>query len=260
MGKPESLRLGKREYEHDERTLRIGELLAPAVFTIPHTWDFDLGRFTLPLGLWGNDKWQNSVIVARGNHLLRSERAATKVTLPLVEEQIIAKYKELSGAQEPGDEHDQGLGMLTAMRDWRRGWQLGRHTHTLAAYGELSSDPFELRVASFLLNGIQLGLALPMTALQQWQSDLAWDDTGHEDKDAEPGSWGLHTVYAKHFDEHGIFAVTWGCEQYMTNRFLVRYCDERWAVIDDVARHVHYLDVDRLLDYLRKLDAQSFHQ
>lgn len=251
----EGKRLGKQAHRVDERTLMMAGLMAPAEYSVPNVWDLDAHRTSMPLGLWGNDKWGDCTIVARGNHLVRLERLDTRSTVPLVESMVVDTYKRLTGAQSPGDNNDTGLVMLDVMKDWRGGWALpvyknGRN-YSIEAYGELSKDHAVLRAAAFLLGGIELGIALPLSAADQIDAGQEWDVvTGPH---SQPGSWGGHAVYVKHFDQGGMWCVTWGREQYMTNRFIDTYADERWAVVDKIDNHGHWLDAQKLKDYLAGL-------
>jgi hypothetical protein len=254
-------RLGKKEYEHDPRTMVMRDMFVPEEFSVPNTWDFDARRSKLPMGLWGNEEFGDCVLVGRGNQMVRNERIETRRTLPLSTAQVVDKYKEMTGCVTPGDEHDTGLYVIDALRDWRHGWDLTfgktQRTYTIAAFGALDDDHTQLRAAAFLLNGIQFGIWLPETAWTQYRNGEAWDDTGTDEPAAQPGSWGGHLVYAKHFDEGGFWCITWGGEQYMTNRFITRYADERWAIVDALNNHSRYLNVDKMIGYLRSIGASG---
>ena len=262
--KLDAMRLGKKEHRYDERTLRLvaeGVFDVPLDVKIPQSWDFDAKRSKLPLGLWGNDEYGDCVIVGRGNQLVRNERVETRKTIPLTTEMVVAEYKRLTGTITAGDPNDRGLVVLDALKDWYAGWELpiykGGRTYGIQAYGELDKyDREQLRAAMYLLNGIQLGIGLPRTAYDQLRRGQAWDDTGTDVPGAQPWSWGGHLVYAKKFDEGGITCITWGVEVYMTNRFIERYCDEVWAVVDKLNSAGRWIDVDKLLKYLRDVGAK----
>lgn len=263
MDRNELPRLGKKGYVHDPRTLMMNLVLAPPpTIAIPATWDFDKHRAKLPLGLWGNDEFGDCVLVGRANHLVRNDRVETRRTLPITTNQVVGRYKEMTGCVNPGDSHDTGLAVIEALRDWRAGWMLKFGTkapanYRIQAFGGLSyTDRHELRAAAYLLHGIQFGIVLPNTAKEQWRKGQEWDDTGTDEYDAQPGSWGGHLVYAKRYDDGGFYCVTWGNEQYMTNRFIERYCDEAWAAVDALNDHSRYMNVDLFLKYLRDVGAQ----
>jgi hypothetical protein len=118
--------LGKQPYRYDERTLRLGLLMAPEQ-PPPASFDADKGKKPFPLEMWGNDAYGDCVFVAGANGLIRLERAESRRTLPIKEDTVLAKYKALTGCESPGDANDEGFVMLDAFRDWRNsGWQVGK--------------------------------------------------------------------------------------------------------------------------------------
>jgi hypothetical protein len=257
------MKLGKKEYREDERTLRLTpEFMAtPPGVTIPDEFDFDVHRSTFPThNGWGNFDYGDCVLAGRANNLVRLERIETRHTVPLTEEMVVDKYKAMTGCQSPGDANDTGLVVLDALSDWRAGWPLDVYknprTYKIAAYGLLNErDREQLRTATFLLDGIQFGLALPWSANAQISNGQAWDVD--DSADGEPGSWGGHLVYAKHYDSGGIYCITWGREQYMTNAFIEKYCDEAWVVVDDLETRSKYVDVAKLTQYLHDIGASN---
>jgi hypothetical protein len=247
--------LGKQPYRYDERTLRLGLLMAPEQ-PPPASFDADKGKKPFPLEMWGNDAYGDCVFVAGANGLIRLERAESRRTLPIKDETVLAKYKALTGCESPGDANDEGFVMLDAFRDWRNsGWQVGKKEFKIAAYGELNpKDANQLRLAIYYLGGIHFGFALPITAQRQTDQGK-WDDVGDDRSEAQPGSWGGHAVFAKAYDPYGITVLTWGMEVYATNAFIARYADEAWAVVDDLDGQSHWLNVRAMLDHLRSIGA-----
>lgn len=253
----EDLKLGKQAYQFDRRTAKIADFLAPAAFSVPNVYDLDKGRVKMPIGLWGNDKWGDCVLVARGNQLVRLERLDTRHSVPLNESMVVNTYKEMTGSVSPGDANDNGLVMLEAMKLWRTGWKLPvtkkGHTYSIYAFGELESGHNELRAACYLLGGVQFGISLPLSAADQLRAGHAWDvPPGGPVGRGAPGSWGGHAVYSKRYDSGGFYDLTWGIEHYMTDRFIETYADEAWAVVDTLTGK-HHLDQGKLNDYLTRL-------
>lgn len=248
-------RLGKLKHVFDERTLSLARLLAPPPMAVPHVYDVDTGRKPMVFGIWGNNRFGDCVYVTRGNHLVRLERLDTRRTVPITEEMIVGDYMAHTGCQSPGDANDTGYEMIVSLREWRAGWHLPVYkkgmTFPISAFGALSSDHSVLRTAAFLLGGIELGIWLPLSAADQIDAGQQWDVA--DGPRGEPGSWGGHAVYVKHYDEGGMWCVTWGREQYMTNAFIDKYADEHWAVVDKIESHSKYLDEQRLRQYLADL-------
>lgn len=251
----EGKRLGKLAAVPDKRTLMLAPFLAPPHMAVPHVYDVDAGRRPMPYGLWGNDQFGDCVFVTNANHLVREERLDTRKSIPITTEIVVDEYKLRTGCVSPGDAHDTGYEMIQRLREWRQGWHLPVYktgfTSTIDAFGGLTADHSILRAAAYLLGGIELGIWLPLTALDQIDAGQQWDAaTGPR---SEPGSWGGHAVYVKHYDDGGMWCITWGREQYMTNAFIDQYVDERWAVVDKLQSHGKYLDEAKLRQYLADL-------
>lgn len=270
-----SVRLGKLEYRHDPRTARLGQFLAPAPgLKVPTLDDFDHGRAPFPVSSWGNDQWSNCVIGGRVNHALRLERVERHATPLITPNEAVDEYKSECLRQfghapaTAGDGYDNGLYVLEAIKDWRNeGWQIrltkrskNPSKQSIAAYGEIDKmDTAEVRAAIFFMHGVQMGLSLPNTAARQWASHQAWTVAEGNDPDTQPGSWGGHLVYCKRYDAGGVYCMTWGHEVYMTNAFIARYCDECWAVVDDLDNNKvsRYLDVQAMIQHLRDVGASG---
>ena len=265
------MRLGKREYHHDEKTMMLGNFMAPPV--VPAKHDFDAHRAKFPLHVWGNDAWGNCVKVGQANQLTRLERIEQRRTLKLQTDHIVKAYQEEVARQFgtapefPGDENDHGLVVLHNLRNWRNiGWPLDftkkpddERVYTISAFGELEPNDYEqLKAACYLLHGIHLGIWLPV-AVQGVYSK--WDYKPEEDTGPAwaPGSWGGHLVYAKAYDGDEMEILTWGQKVRVTKSFLARYCDEAWAVVDnfDNWRRSKQIDVEGMLAYLREIGARG---
>ena len=254
----EYMRLGKKEYEHDSRTLMVTPFLAPEIIA-PPKFDFDKGRAAFPRHMWGNDQYGDCVFAGRAKHLLSLERIEQRRNIPLYDTDVINLYKALTGCQSPGDPHDTGYVILYAMRDWRNnGWTTpyANRNFKIAAYGELEpKDGDQLRRAVYALSGIHMGLWLPRAAQHMGN---VWDYNGETTPEFKPGSWGGHLVYCKAYDKTGIKALTWGEEITLTNSFVDKYCDEAWAVVDnfDSWRVKQTIDVEALQRKLQSITNQ----
>lgn len=253
--KRENVRLGKKDYVYDEKTLKLGPVFSPTL-VIPHTFDFDAGRSKFPLDMWGNDKWGDCAKVAQANQVIRLERLEQRRTLKLTTSDVVAAYQAETGAQEPGDPRDTGLVMLNNNRLWRHvGFPFKNHFYNIAAFGELDPhEPDQLRAAIYLLHGVQFGFSLPR-ACQTMGNE--WDYRGETGPEWQPGSWGGHAVFGKRYDEGGVEVLTWGEEVYVTNTFIDRYCDEAWAVVDnfDNWRKRPEIDINAVIGHLNEIGA-----
>jgi hypothetical protein len=250
-----NVRLGKKEYKYDPRTVLMGRLLVPPPEKeAPSRYDHDKGKKVFPLDVWGNDEWGDCVFVSEANGLVRLERTESRRTISINEEVVVGKYKTMTGSQSPGDGKDQGYVILDALKDWRNnGWTVGKKTYKIAAYGELDkNDGRELRQAIWLLGGIYIGVGLPRYVSGLVRNGVkTWDVVPTETQDTQPWSWGGHAMFAKRYDKDGIYVLTWGTEVKLTNAFVARYCDEAWAVVDDLQGRSTRIDVAALTHILR---------
>lgn len=246
-------KLGKQDHKYDKRTLKLGTFLLPEI-RVPAQYDFDKNKRPIPIPDWGNLTWGNCVVAGEANHLLRMERIEQRRTVPLSEEAVVRRYKALSGAQKPGDDHDTGLIVLEAMRQWRKGgWNVGSKNYKIAAYGELEpGDGKQLRMAAYVLHGIHFGFSLPNAAQRMGK---IWDYNGETGQEWRPGSWGGHLVYGKAFNPGGFEILSWGLKVFVRNSFIEHYCDEAWAVVDslDSWRVKQTVNVTKLLGQLGQI-------
>ncbi len=116
-----------------------------------------------------------------------------------------------------------------------------------------AADEAEVRTAVYLLTGAGCGLLLPRSAQAQIAAGKPWDVS--RGPDARPGSWGGHYVYFSGYTDAGPVCVTWGRKQQITWRFLKKYCDELFAIVDNRDRFLKKspVDVSKLDGYLSQL-------
>jgi hypothetical protein len=228
---------------------------------VPASYDFDKNKTPIALLRWGNDKWGDCVIAGEANHLLRLERIEQRRTVRMTDDTAVERYKALTGAQVPGDDKDEGLVVLDAMRDWRNsGWTINNRNYTIAAYGELKpGDRQQLRMASYTLHGVHLGFSLPISTQKMGS---VWDYTGQSGSEWRPGSWGGHLVFSKRFTADGLEILTWGEKVFVTNEFIEKYCDEAWAVVDsfDSWRIKQTIDVNKLIQQISEISSHPINQ
>jgi hypothetical protein len=258
----DNFKTGKQPPKTDNKTVMMADFIDTGVLT-PDEFDWDKGRSPFPKNVWGNDDYGNCVFAAEANQMLRFERAETRRTLKLTDDQVIARYKALTGCVSPGDDRDNGFVILDALRDWRAGWDLQFGTHKrqykISAFGSIDiSNSKLLDTCIYLFDGVQLGFDLPLTARAQTHNGV-WDYDPNGGSLAQPGSWGGHAVWGVAYSHTGIEIITWGRRVKVTTAFCQNYMDEGWVVIDDLDswRLTHgILKVDKLLDYFSQVGIQ----
>ncbi len=267
------LRLGKQEYEHDERTLRMASFMVTTI-TVPKVFDFDKSRKAFPQSPFGNTSWGNCVKVGQVNALLRTERLEQRRTLPITPEMVVQAYMEECERQfgpprpqTPGDERDNGLFVIKNLGNWRNiGWTLDftkkpndSKTYKIAAYGELDpGNAQQLRQGIYLMHGIQMGFWLPRAA-QSMTNQGYWEFNNEGGSQWSPGGWGGHLVYAYRYDADSVWVKSWGRDIRVNNAFVEKYCDEAWAVVDDFNSDTakRRLKVDAMKKQLREIGASN---
>jgi hypothetical protein len=131
----------------------------------------------------------------------------------------------------------------------KNGWKVGGKTFKIHAFANVPIVNHKLvRTGNFLLNGLQFGIDLPLTA--QDQIGKVWEYLPGKIGN-EPGSWGGHLVWNKDYPDGLPNVITWGEEQEMTWEFAEHYVDETFAIVDDRNCKASVLDVPRLEQYLK---------
>jgi hypothetical protein len=135
-----------------------------------------------------NDKYGDCVIAATANMTRNFENFEQGKDPAITDADVKTQYfKETGGA-------DAGLVELDHLNTWRKsGFLAGGKVYTIHGFASVDwKNHDEVKYCIYLLNGIFLGLALPITA--QSQTDL-WTvvDPALQGNSA-PGSWGYHAV------------------------------------------------------------------
>jgi len=248
-------RLGKRKPKLDKRTLPF-KCALKGLPPIPETFDLETDK-KFPTPLYANDLYGDCVIAGRAHHTLRFEHTEQDKILNISDEEVLNQYwkegKKFCFDKKP----DRGLVMLDSLKHWRKdGWTAAGQEYNIYAFAKINQfDPYEVRAAIYLLNGINVGLALPNSARNQ---DI-WSVVS---SDNVPGSWGGHCVYCPPVWGKDSFqlkplilCVTWGGLKLMTFEFFTRYTDEAYAVLDDKNKWQvdSRIDVYLLESYLNSL-------
>jgi hypothetical protein len=255
-------KLGKRPVKIDPRNIKLAKILK-ILPPIPSEYDFDKahGNFKFPTDAWGNageDAVGDCVEVASYSHQVRAESIEQSKIISITREDVVNQYFKESGGL------DYGLVMLDHMKEWvnnglrvggRKLWCLrwGGDLYRADAFAEVNPKSMdEVYAAIYLLYGVQLGIALPMTA--QDQIGKVWDVV--DGPGNQPGSWGGHAVDGLAYSKgNWIECFTWGERQPMTIRFFQKYCDEIYALVDSIDDWigVDVFDIEKLRGYLAEV-------
>jgi hypothetical protein len=257
-----TFKLGKLPARHDDRTIRLRSIFMDRVLpTVPDSFDVDQAlALSIPLPMFGNDKWGDCVMASRAHMTLRFEGFEQSKILAIKDSEVLNEYwkeqQRCSLLRLLIRHPDNGLNELDSLKAWRKGWKAAGKTYDIYAFAGIDwKIPQEIMASISFLRGAYTGVALPVSAQAQTGPGLVWDvDTT---ADGEPGSWGLHSIYLKAYNKVGPTAITWGALQQMTWAFVDRYFDEAYGVVDDRDRFLKNspVDVNALGAILREIAA-----
>jgi hypothetical protein len=219
-------------------------------FHAPTRYDFDKGRTRFPFEEWDSPKWKMDVIASQTNQLLRFGRIDQRRTLDIRAQDLVSRYKRLTGTRKLDDQNDIGISVLDAMRLWRNaGWKLRDNDYKISVYGEIEPNEHDLmRTAIYIFRGVHIGLWLPKVVKQITATGNVWDYDGQQTEMWKPGSLGGVLAYCKAYDSNSYEILLWGRKLIVSNRFVDHYSDECWIAsegLDYWGKSV--LDMDSLV-------------
>jgi hypothetical protein len=257
---PTAVRLGKKAgVVEDPRTFKLAQLLDTTDLPpVMKEW-----RIAVKLRDWpmfANDRYGCCVFATHAHRVMAQEwSSGRRDPLPVKTDQVLAFYSDVTGFREDDPSTDNGAYLIDALRFLRKtgfGLETDQSQHTIGAYARVDAigPTDEFKRAAHLFGGLTLGLALPVRA----QGQDVWTDTGRDDWEDKPYSWGGHSVEMIGYANGGITFVTWGREQHATWSWVARYVDEAWALISEdfinrLGRTPQGLDVERLQQLLSAL-------
>lgn len=216
---------GKLAPKHDERTLMFSSVLRAPV-KLPATYSIDLAHPGARPHMFLNDTYGDCVMAARAEQQLRFDLLRNGKVPTITDAEVKKEYfKETGGG-------DDGLVILDSLKAWRKGWTAGGKKRTIDAYASVNfKNVDELKQAIYLHGGIPTGVELPDDAMDEFTSGKAWTNTKLR-PDPEEG----HCVYLTGWTATNFTAITWAQYQNVSPAWLKKYCDEAWAVMDNMSQ------------------------
>jgi hypothetical protein len=246
-------RLGKNRPVVDDRTLRLGSYIKPALPAPPTAVEY--GDQVPSWPMYGNDQYGDCTCAAAG-HMIQNwtANAATEVTVP--DPSVITFYEHFVGTPPPPDA---GCNMLQVLRYWRKDGLAG---HKVLAFASIDlRDQVQAGSAVWLFGSIYIGVALPDFAVQGDMLTVPWVvPPGGPVGSAAPNPDNGHCIPAVAYDATSLYVVTWGELKSMSWDFYNAYADESFAVISQDFITANGLnpagfDLDALLADLKEITA-----
>jgi hypothetical protein len=223
------LLLGKKAPKRDTRDLLLKDFLTPTPAPVTVDWYMGVTQF----GMMLNNTLGDCTCAAVGH----GEQVATLIgpygeTTP-VDDAILGLYEKACGYVPGNPATDQGGDINTVLNSVRNsglGKKEGgkRHHRPLYSYSAVDYTQVDaVKEAIATLGVVNIGLQLPLSA--QAQTGTLW--TNASGPNAQPGSWGGHSVVVCAYDAKTITCITWGQLQPMTWEFFATYVDEAFALL-----------------------------
>ena len=216
---------GKAPAKRDDRNLNLVDVLREED-PLPVEYDFDDEHRGIPTPTFGNDKVKkvkNCVIAGRAHQTLRFEMVEQGGLINITDEDVAREFRKQAG------EENNDIQVLESLKLWRtRGWEAAGQHFKIFSFAEIKDRTDHEPIKRAIINtGVGLGFVLPDSALTQFEAGQPWEITRER-----PGN--PHYVYVSGYTKEGPVCVTWGRKQRMSWAFVDEYCDEAYAIIDDI--------------------------
>lgn len=246
-------KFGKLPPKIDKRTLMLKHVLKKELPPVPDRFSVDesCGAVFEPCD-YGNKKWGDCVIAARAVQTLRLEYFEQKKVVPITTDDCLNEYWKEQNALGNIGKPDDGLVMLDSLKAWRTaGWIAAEDLYTIHAFAAVNPrNKLQVQRGIFFLRGVQLGVQVPKSALDQFDHGLVWTVT-ETNSPIECG----HCIALTGYDDFGVSCVTWGEETKIAWNWLKRYADEGFVVIDSPDTPNGAVDISKLEGYLASITS-----
>lgn len=218
-----SRKLGKLAPKFNHRTLDFARYLKPTALAPPPSKTYWEYRVPSDWKMYANDTVGDCTCAAMA-HLLMNWTAHTGAMVSPAIEEVLSIYSAITGYDPISGTNDNGAAITDTLDYW--------HTHPLSGHkidGWVQIDPTNLehvKQAIYLFGGLDIGVQLPSSAMDQTDAHKAWDvlpDDGGLD--------GGHCIPLFGYGSAGTTAITWGARQQITWEWMQKYCDECYAIV-----------------------------
>lgn len=212
--------------------------------TPPRSLDYSNRVKQYPMAL--NDTYGDCTI-AGIIHMLQLIYAEVGETFEYPGDEAVKKeYFKLSNGA------DTGLVERQVLQTWMKEGIFG---NKISAFAPVNiKNRAEMQAAIYLFGSVYLGVEMPRSAEQQFESHQPWHLDGREEEPA-----GGHCVVATGYNRFGIDIITWGATESMTWGWWEEYGSEAWVVIPEIFTELDHgpvwnIDILTLQQDLKNLD------
>jgi len=218
-----ALRLGKHAPKIHPRTLFYHNYHV-AVPPPPPVSYYYKRLHTNSWGMLGNDNVGDCTFADAGHQIMLNNSYTGRGPNPTLAD-ILKGYSAVSGYDPRTGANDNGCA-ITDVMDYRN--TVGIGGDKIAAWVQI--DPTNLqhvRQAIHAFGGVQIGVQLPNSALDQFNSNKDWTVVANDG-----GIAGGHDIFGCGYpDDKNIAIVSWGRALFASVEWLKKYCDEMYATV-----------------------------
>jgi hypothetical protein len=172
----------------------------------------------------GNDNAGDCAIAAPAHQAFLSTSYTRAITNPTLDD-VIKAYSAISGYDPATGANDNGCAMTDV---WNYVSTTGIGQYKIAGWVQI--DPTNLthvRQAIHAFGGVQIGVQLPNSAMDQFNAGQDWTVVQNDG-----GIAGGHAIYGCGYpDGNNIAVVSWGRALMASLPWLAKYCDEMYAIV-----------------------------
>ena len=214
-------RLGKLAPKANYKTLRLRNYLHSSAPPIPATKAWDAAFKAWPMD--GNDVIGDCTVAAIA-HMVMLWTATTGQMVKPTRDQVVAVYSAITGYDPETGANDNGAAITDVLDYWRTKGIAG---HKIDGWAQIDQTNLqEVKQAIYLFGGVNPGLQVPQSAMDQSQNGQPWTVLKRDG-----GIIGGHSVPAFDYNANGGTAATWGMRQDFTWNFWLKYMDECYAIV-----------------------------
>ena len=183
-------------------------------------------------GMLANDSWGDCVFAGNGHIIEQQTALGEGDEIIVTDQEALLEYSLVTGfdpnAGPPGENPtDQGALIQDGLADLRKNGLAGQK---IAAFARVNqADMGEVKTALAELGAVSFGVNLPQSAMDQFNAGQPWSVVSDDG-----GILGGHCVTGFGYDDGSVYLVSWGRVVPTTWDWLVKYCDEAWAVVSSM--------------------------